>query len=64
MLAKATELKKLVWFTLGSLIVYHFATHLPVASVDAAVMSEILAQHGGGIPPSPVASCARARPSR
>ncbi|MCB4821215.1 preprotein translocase subunit SecY [Roseicella aerolata] len=48
-LSKATELKKRIWFTLGALIVYRFGTYVPVPGVDAAVMGEILAQHGGGI---------------
>ncbi|MBR0670357.1 preprotein translocase subunit SecY [Neoroseomonas soli] len=48
-LAKATELKKRIWFTLGALIVYRLGTYIPVPGVDAAVMGEILAQHGGGI---------------
>ena len=48
-LAKATELKKRIWFTLGALIVYRIGTYIPVPGVDAAVMGEILAQHGGGI---------------
>ncbi len=48
-LSKATELKKRIWFTLGALIVYRLCTYIPVPGVDAAVMGEILAQHGGGI---------------
>jgi preprotein translocase subunit SecY len=48
-LAKATELKKRIWFTLGALIVYRIGTYVPVPGVDAAVMGEILAQHGSGI---------------
>jgi preprotein translocase subunit SecY len=48
-LSKATELKKRIWFTLGALIVYRLGTYVPVPGVDAAVMGEILAQHGGGI---------------
>jgi preprotein translocase subunit SecY len=48
-LSKATELKKRIWFTLGALIVYRFGTYVPVPGVDAAVMGEMLAQHGGGI---------------
>jgi len=48
-LAKATELKKRIWFTLGALIVYRIGTYVPVPGVDAAVMGEILRQHGGGI---------------
>ena len=48
-LSKATELKKRIWFTLGALIVYRLGTYVPVPGVDATVMGEILAQHGGGI---------------
>ncbi len=48
-LSKATELKNRIWFTLGALIVYRIGTYIPVPGVDAAVMGEILAQHGGGI---------------
>jgi len=48
-LAKATELKKRIWFTLGALIVYRLGTYIPVPCVDAGVMGELLAQHGGGI---------------
>ncbi|WP_426958277.1 preprotein translocase subunit SecY [Muricoccus radiodurans] len=48
-LSRATELKKRLWFTLGALIVYRIGTYIPVPGVDAAVMGEILAQHGGGV---------------
>jgi len=48
-LAKATELKKRIWFTLGALIVYRIGTYIPVPGVDAAVMAELISQHGGGI---------------
>ena len=48
-LAKATELKKRLWFTLGALIVYRIGSYVPVPGVDAGVMSELLTQMGGGI---------------
>ncbi|GAN76953.1 preprotein translocase subunit SecY [Acidisphaera rubrifaciens] len=48
-LSKATELKKRIWFTLGALIVFRIGTYIPVPGVDAAVMGEMLNQHGGGI---------------
>ena len=48
-LAKATELKKRIWFTLGALIVYRIGSYVPVPGVDAAVMAELLDQMGGGI---------------
>ena len=48
-LSKATDLKQRIWFTLGALIVYRLGTYIPVPGVDAAVMTEMLNQHGGGI---------------
>jgi preprotein translocase subunit SecY len=48
-LAKATELRRRIWFTLGALIVYRFGTYVPVPGVDAAVMGEMLNRHAGGI---------------
>jgi len=48
-LSKATELKSRIWFTLGALLVYRIGSYIPVPGVDAAVMGEMLAQHGGGI---------------
>jgi preprotein translocase subunit SecY len=48
-LAKATELRKRIWFTLGALIVYRFGTYIPVPGVDAAVMADMLNRHGSGI---------------
>jgi preprotein translocase subunit SecY len=47
--AKATELRRRIWFTLGALIVYRFGTYVPVPGVDAAVMGEMLNRHSGGI---------------
>jgi preprotein translocase subunit SecY len=47
--AKATELKKRLWFTLGVLIVYRIGTYIPVPGIDAAVMAELVRTHGGGI---------------
>jgi preprotein translocase subunit SecY len=48
-LSKATELKKRIWFTLGALIVYRIGTYIPLPGVDASIMGQLLAQHGGGI---------------
>lgn len=47
--AKATELKKRIWFTLGALIIYRLGTYIPVPGVDATVMGQLLAQNQGGI---------------
>ncbi|GBQ85191.1 preprotein translocase subunit SecY [Asaia krungthepensis] len=47
--AKATELKKRIWFTLGALIIYRLGTYIPVPGVDATVMGQLLNQNQGGI---------------
>jgi preprotein translocase subunit SecY len=46
---RATELKKRIWFTLGALIIFRIGTYIPVPGVDATVMTQLLAQHSGGI---------------
>ncbi len=48
-LAKATELKKRIWFTLGALIVYRLGTFIPIPGIDPVVLEQIFAQHQGGI---------------
>ena len=48
-LAKATELKNRLWFTLGALIVYRIGSYVPVPGVDAAVLGGMLRQQGRGI---------------
>lgn len=47
--AKATELKKRIWFTLGALLVFRLGTYIPVPGVDPAVMSQLMTRSGGGI---------------
>lgn len=47
--AKATDLKKRIWFTLGALIVFRLGTYIPVPGIDAAVMAHLMTQNGGGI---------------
>ncbi|MEW5729272.1 MAG: preprotein translocase subunit SecY [Pseudomonadota bacterium] len=48
-LAKATELKKRIWFTLAALVVYRLGTWIPIPGVDPQVMADIFRQSGGGI---------------
>lgn len=48
-LAKATELKKRIWFTLGALVVYRLGTYIPVPGVDPVVLEEIFRMQQGGI---------------
>ena len=47
--AKATELKKRLWFTLGCLVVYRLGTYIPLPGIDAEVMAQIFEQQQGGI---------------
>ncbi|MGP1395299.1 MAG: preprotein translocase subunit SecY [Inquilinaceae bacterium] len=47
--AKATELKKRIWFTLGALIIYRLGTYIPVPGIDPEVLSQIFAQNAGGL---------------
>jgi preprotein translocase subunit SecY len=48
-LAKATDLKKRIWFTLGALIVYRLGTWIPLPGVDPHVLGDLFKQSGGGI---------------
>ena len=47
--AKATELKKRLWFTLGALIVYRLGTYIPLPGIDDHVLKDIFQQNAGGI---------------
>src|SRR5258708_2504426 len=47
--AKATELKKRLWFTLGALIIYRLGTYIPVPGIDPGVIADIFRQQQGGI---------------
>jgi preprotein translocase subunit SecY len=47
--AKATELKRRLWFALGCLIVYRLGTYIPLPGIDPQVMAEIFRQQAGGI---------------
>ncbi len=48
-IAKATELKKRLWFTLGALIIYRLGTFVPLPGIDPVVLNEIYQQNAGGI---------------
>ena len=47
--AKATELKKRLWFTLGALIIYRLGTFIPIPGIDPIVIEDIFQQQAGGI---------------
>ena len=48
-LAKAEELKKRIWFTLGALLVYRFGTYIPLPGIDPAQWEQIFRTQAGGI---------------
>ena len=48
-LAKATELKKRIWFTLTALIVYRLGTYIPLPGIDPKILASIFQQKSGGI---------------
>jgi preprotein translocase subunit SecY len=47
--AKAEELKKRIWFTLGALLVYRLGTYIPIPGIDPAALAEIFRQQQSGI---------------
>jgi preprotein translocase subunit SecY len=48
-LAKATELKSRIWFTLGALVIYRLGTYIPSPGIDPQILEQIFQQHAGGI---------------
>ncbi len=47
--AKAPELKKRLWFTLGALMVYRLGTYIPMPGIDPGVLAELFSQQKDGI---------------
>jgi preprotein translocase subunit SecY len=47
--AKATELKKRIWFTLGALVVYRLGTYIPLPGIDPSILAQIMKSNSGGI---------------
>ncbi|MHB1219343.1 MAG: preprotein translocase subunit SecY [Alphaproteobacteria bacterium] len=47
--AKATELKKRLWFTLGCLVVYRLGTYVPLPGIDPGVFKEVFSSQAAGI---------------
>src|SRR5207253_10371938 len=48
-LAKAEELKKRIWFTLGALLIYRFGTYIPLPGIDPQVWEQAFQCQSGGI---------------
>ena len=47
--AKATELKRRIWFTLGMLVIYRLGTYIPIPGIDPNILQDIFSQQAGGI---------------
>ena len=48
-IAKAEELKKRIWFTLGALIVYRLGTYIPLPGIDPEALRQSFANAQGGV---------------
>ena len=48
-LAKAEELKKRIWFTLGALLVYRLGTYIPLPGINPAAWEQVFRTQAGGI---------------
>ena len=48
-LAKADELKRRLWFTVGALIIYRLGTYLPLPGIDPGALADIFSQQSSGI---------------
>jgi preprotein translocase subunit SecY len=47
--AKATELKKRLWFTLGALILFRFLSYVPMPGIDPTAMTSLFNTQKGGV---------------
>jgi preprotein translocase subunit SecY len=47
--AKADELKKRLWFTLGALLVYRLGTYIPLPGINPEALAELVRQNQSGI---------------
>jgi preprotein translocase subunit SecY len=47
--AKAEELKKRLWFTLGALLVYRLGTYIPLPGINPAALADLVRQNQSGI---------------
>ena len=48
-LAKADELKKRIWFTLGALLVYRLGTYIPLPGINVVALAEFFKQQQQGM---------------
>ncbi|MBX2806585.1 MAG: preprotein translocase subunit SecY [Hyphomicrobiales bacterium] len=47
--AKAEELKKRLWFTLGALLIYRLGTYIPLPGIDPQALASFVQQNQSGI---------------
>ena len=47
--AKATELKKRLWFTLGALVLFRFLSYVPMPGIDPRAMASLFDTQRGGV---------------
>src|SRR6478609_9537956 len=47
--AKAEELKKRIWFTLGALLVYRLGTFIPIPGINPVAFAAAFQHQSGGI---------------
>ncbi|WP_414473941.1 preprotein translocase subunit SecY [Microvirga sp. M2] len=48
-IAKAEELKKRIWFTLGALIIYRLGTYIPLPGINPEALSQSFQNASGGV---------------
>src|SRR5690606_2232403 len=48
-LAKAEELKKRIWFTLGALLIYRLGTYIPLPGVNPGAVADLFQRNASGI---------------
>ncbi|HAD25951.1 MAG TPA: preprotein translocase subunit SecY [Alphaproteobacteria bacterium] len=47
--AKAEELKKRLWFTLGALIIYRLGTYIPLPGINPVALADLISRNSDGI---------------
>jgi preprotein translocase subunit SecY len=47
--AKADELKKRIWFTLGALLIYRLGTYIPIPGINPTALAEVFRQNQSGL---------------
>ncbi|MGB3020814.1 MAG: preprotein translocase subunit SecY, partial [Methyloceanibacter sp.] len=47
--AKADELKKRIWFTLGALLIYRLGTYIPIPGINPQALQEVFQQNQSGL---------------